>query len=142
MSVELMGHKQLPVDLLSLWKVINWDFKESRKKYREVDSRCEGNVSSRHGADLLYLLGLLESKLLIDGLLLLLLILNSKCRKNKKLHKYKSAVSSQHGDPNVSGWRAVSAACSAASAASMQRSQQFTGCSVSTKSWVHALGCN
>lgn len=39
------------------------------------DLRCDGNVSGRHGADLLYLLGFLQSQFLSDGLLLLLLIL-------------------------------------------------------------------
>lgn len=39
------------------------------------DLRCDGNVSGRNGADLLYLLGFLQSQFLTDGLFLLLLIL-------------------------------------------------------------------
>lgn len=37
--------------------------------------RCDGNVSGRHGADLLYLLSLLKGKFLINGLFLFLFIL-------------------------------------------------------------------
>lgn len=37
--------------------------------------RCDGNVSGRYGADLLYFLSFLQSQFLVDGLLLFLLIL-------------------------------------------------------------------
>jgi len=51
------------------------------------DLRCDGNVSGRNGADLLYLLGFLQSQFLIDGFLLLLLIL-SKTEKHRMTDEY------------------------------------------------------
>lgn len=50
------------------------------------DLRCDGDVSCRHGADLLHLLDHLEGHLLSDGHLLLLLVLGSTYTQRKEDH--------------------------------------------------------
>ncbi len=66
------------------------------------DLRCDGNVSGRDGADLLYLLDFLQNQFLSDGILLLLLILREEQdRKTENDRQVKFTFNGKHQQINI-----------------------------------------